>query len=261
MRKKSNKFPVCESCGRDAHGGTDPNWKPPPETHADVLRDLVQWWRVDEATSPTASDDILADITVGLSGIVDRAVLALGGKLPKRKKTVNFNAREQRDLREACSQKQQSKDRKFIADLKKRLEACEAQLEEANQAFLNEQTDHRRTDEQWNEVFSKEREKAKKLTAEYDDITKEMRRDVAFLREENKELAKRLDYEQRRAAQALEVADNAAIGTACIARITNRLSCVADTLETRIEQSNDALGKLLKTTKLSSFRDKGESDE
>lgn len=171
MGKKSSKLPVCESCGRDKHGGTDPNWKPP-----------------------------------------------------------------------AVSLK--------------------AQLEEAAQAFameraalLKEQA-HRKTDEEWwAGVIKDKRIEMQKLVSEHTEAATRMGHDILHLREQNKELTKRLDYETRRAAQALEVADNAAIGTACLARIANRLSCITDTLEVRIERSNDVLGKVLKTTRLKGFRE------
>lgn len=171
MRKKSNKFQVCESCGRDAHGGTDPSWKPP------------------------------------------------------------------------------------AVSLKTQLEEASQALTTERSALLKEQADHRKTDEVWAGVLKDKRIQVQKLVAEHTEIVTRMERDLLYLKEQNKELTKRLDYETRRAAQALEVADNAAIGTACIARITNRLSCITDTLEVRIEQSNDALGKVLKTTRLKGFRD------
>lgn len=174
MKKKSNKFPVCESCGHDELGCKDPNWKPP------------------------------------------------------------------------------------AISLKTQLKETTQALTTTRAALLREQADHRKTDEAWAEIVKKEKEmwqgRVQKLIAEHTETVTSMGRDYAYVVEQNKELAKRLDYETRRAAQALEVADNAAIGTACIARITNRLSCITDTLEVRIERSNDALGKLLKTTRPSGFR-------
>lgn len=170
MSKKSNKFPVCESCGRDEHGGTNPSWKPP---------------------------------------------------------TVSLRA----------------------------------QLEEANAALLREQSFRAAIQSGWDKDMEEWRGRVQKLVAEHTDLVTHMGRDITYLKEQNKELTKRLDYEMRRAAQALEVADNAAIGTACIARITNRLSCITDTLEIRIGQSNDALGKVLKTTRLNGFRDGQESTD
>lgn len=171
MRKKSNKFPVCESCGRDEHGGTDPSWKPP---------------------------------------------------------AVNLNTQLE--------------------------EAIQAMTTE-RAALLREQADHRKTDEVWAGVLKDERIQVQKLVAEHIETVTRMGRDLAYLKEQNNELTKKLDYEMCRAAKALEVADNAAIGTTCIARVANRLSSIIDTLEVRIEQSNDALGKVLQTTRLKGFRD------
>lgn len=147
--------------------------------------------------------------------------------------------------------------------------SLKTQLKEAIQALateqaalLEEQANHRKTDEVWAGVLKDKRIQMQNLVAEHTETITSMRRDIVYLKEQNKELTKRLDYETRRAAQALEVADNAAIGTACIARITNRLSCVVDTLETRVGQSNDALGKLLKTTqRLSGSLDRQEKTD
>jgi hypothetical protein len=146
MRKKSNKFPICESCGQDEHGGRDPDWKPP---------------------------------AVSL-------------------KTLK-------------------------AQLKEAGRAC--QMEQA--ALLTEQHNHRKTDETWAAVHKEEIERwqgrVEKLKAEHTEVTANMMRDIAYFKERNGELTRMLDYEERRAAQALEVADNAAAGMACIARVTNRL--------------------------------------
>lgn len=144
MKKKSNKFQVCESCGRDAHGGKDPNWKPPAISLKTQLKEATQALTVERA------------------------------------------------------------------------------------ALLKKQADHRKTGEVW-------QGRVEKLIAEHTDTVITMRRDLTYFKEQNNELTKRLDYETRLAAQALEVADNSAIGTACIARaILNALNTrVRDLTEER----------------------------
>lgn len=128
MSKKSNKSPVCESCGRDGVGCMSPNWKPP-----------------------------------------------------------------------AVSLK--------------------AQLREVSAALSEEQAFRAAIQSGWDKDMEMWQGRIQKLVAEHTDLVTTLGRDLVYFKEQNKELAKRLDYETRRAAQALEVADNAAIGTACIARL------------------------------------------
>ncbi len=96
-----------------------------------------------------------------------------------------------------------------------------------------------------------EKDILKRLVADLRSCISDVEAENSRLHTENKRLSalltgieERLQYEMRRAAKALDVADNASQAVGSIARMTHSMSMIMDTLEMKLDRENKMRSKL-----------------